>query len=246
MSKTIQYLIYSLLLFLVAWLWLGGSLANAVDFSIRSGVPEKTMILVLLLPIVVTIVSLARQVIGFRVFGIYVPSILAIIFLDIGIKYGLILFIVIIFFGTLMRYLLQRHRLLYLPKMAIILTAISIGMVLFLISSSYFNFIYLAQGAVFSILLMILLAEKFIEAEIEKGPLESLKLTIETLLISIGTVFLVRWSVVQNFLLLHPEIIILAIIFNFSLGRWAGLRLREYIRFNDVIKAQEGEKKGKK
>lgn len=243
MSKTIQYLIYFLLLFLVFWLWLTGALANSVDFALRSGVPEKTMILILALPIVVTLVSFARQLIGFRVFGIYLPSILAIVFLDIGIKYGLILFVVIIFFGTVMRYLLQRYRLLYLPRMAITLTVISIGMVLFLVASGYFDFTYLAQATVFSMLLMILLAEKFIEAEIERGLLETLKLTFETLLISIGAVLLVRWSILQNFLLLHPEAIILVVIFNLSLGRWTGLRLREYIRFRDVTEAETKNKK---
>jgi len=236
MSKIYQYLAYSILIILVIWLWLSGVLANSVDFALRSGVPEKTMILILALPLVVTLVTFARQLIGFRVFGIYLPSILTIVFLDIGIKYGLILFIVIIFLGTLSRYILHKYRMLYLPRMAITLSVISLGMVLFLVSSGYFDFTHLAQATVFSMLLMILLAEKFIEAEIEKGLFETIKLTFETLIISILAAFLVRWTVLQNFLLLHPEIIIITIIFNLSLGRWTGLRLMEYLRFKSLSK----------
>lgn len=239
MNKTAQYLIYSLLLILIFWLWLSGALARGVDFALRSGVPEKTMILVLALPIVVTLVSFARQVIGFRVFGIYLPSILTIIFLDIGIQYGLILFVTIILLGTLMRFVLQKYRLLYLPRMAITLTVIALGMVMFLVLSGYFDFTHIAQATVFSMLLMIILAEKFIEAEIEKGLPETIKLTLETLIISIGATLLVRWPLLQNFLILHPESILAVVIFNLAVGRWTGLRIREYIRFNDVINKQE-------
>jgi hypothetical protein len=239
MSKTVQYLIYFLLLVLIFWLWLSGALARGVDFALRSGVPEKTMILILALPIVVTLVSFSRQVIGFRVFGIYLPSILTIIFLDIGIQYGLILFVTIIFLGTAMRFLLQKYRLLYLPRMAITLTVIALGMVVFLVLSGYFDYTHIAQATVFSMLLMIILAEKFIEAEIEKGLPETIKLTFETLIISILATLLVRWPLLQNFLLLHPEAIIAVIIFNLSVGRWTGLRIREYLRFNDVINKQE-------
>jgi hypothetical protein len=197
------------------------------------------MILILALPIVVTLVSFSRQVIGFRVFGIYLPSILTIIFLDIGIQYGLILFVTIIFLGTAMRFLLQKYRLLYLPRMAITLTVIALGMVVFLVLSGYFDYTHIAQATVFSMLLMIILAEKFIEAEIEKGLPETIKLTFETLIISILATLLVRWPLLQNFLLLHPEAIIAVIIFNLSVGRWTGLRIREYLRFNDVINKQE-------
>ncbi len=239
MNKTVQYLIYFLLLVLIFWLWLSGALARGVDFALRSGVPEKTMILVLALPIVVTLVSFSRQVIGFRVFGIYLPSILTIIFLDIGIQYGLILFITIILLGTFMRFLLQKYRLLYLPRMSITLTVIALGMVIFLVLSGYFDFTNIAQATVFSMLLMIILAEKFIEAEIEKGLPETIKLTFETLIISILATLLVRWPLLQNFLLLHPESIIAVIIFNLSVGRWTGLRIREYLRFGDVINKQE-------
>jgi hypothetical protein len=239
MSKIVQYLIYSLLLILLLWLWLSGSLSQGVEFALRSGVPDKTMILILALPIVVTLVSFSRQVIGFRVFGIYLPSILTIIFLDIGIKYGLILFVTIILLGTLMRFLLQRYRMLYLPRMAITLTVISLGMVIFLVLSGYFDYTYIAQATVFSMLVMIILAEKFIEAEIEKGLPETVKLTLETLLISVIATLLIRWQLLQNFLLIHPESIIAVVIFNLAVGRWTGLRLREYIRFNDVINRQE-------
>jgi len=239
MNKTIQYLIYFLLLVLIFWLWLSGTLARGVDFALRSGVPEKTMILVLALPIVVTLVSFSRQIIGFRVFGIYLPSILTIIFLDVGIQYGLILFVTIILLGTFMRFLLQKYRLLYLPRMSIILTVIALGMVIFLVLSGYFEFTNIAQATVFSILLMIILAEKFIEAEIEKGLPETIKLTFETLIISIFATLLVRWSLLQNFLLLHPESVIAVIIFNLSVGSWTGLRIREYLRFGNVINKQE-------
>ena len=47
-----------------------------IAFFIEQGVPEQTVLLLLMLPLIATLVAFFRQVIGIKAFGIYTPSII--------------------------------------------------------------------------------------------------------------------------------------------------------------------------
>ena len=51
------------------------------QYMINQGVPQETVVLLLMLPIVATIIALARQIIGIKGFGIYTPLIISFAFL---------------------------------------------------------------------------------------------------------------------------------------------------------------------
>lgn len=94
--------------------------------------------------------------------------------------------------------------------------------------------------SIFPILIMIILVEKFIAAQIEKGWHTAIILTIETIIIAIICYFIINWQVLRLFILNNPAIAIFgAVAVNIFLGKWTGLRLVEYIRFKDVIKYVE-------
>ena len=107
------------------------------QYMVNQGVPQETVILILMLPIVATIIAFGRQVIGIRGFGIYTPLIITFAFLATGLKYGLAIFIVILLVGTLMRFLVRYIRLLYLPRMAIVLTAVALAILAIFLEGAY-------------------------------------------------------------------------------------------------------------
>src|SRR4030065_1650384 len=205
------------------------------DFLISSGVPRDTIIYILMLPIIATIVALVRQVIGFKTFGIYIPSILTIILLSTGIVPGLIIFIVVLLSGFLVKWLLAKVRLMYLPRMALMLTMVSLIVLGVLAFSGYLGSIYLSHLSIFAILIMIILVERFLNVQIERGGKEALILSVETLIISIVGYFILVWHTFQNFILTYPWIVLVIILINILLGRWTGLRLTEYIRFREIF-----------
>ena len=82
---------------------------------------------------------------------------------------------------------------------------------------------------------MITLAEKFVATQIEKGSRAATFLAGETLLISLIGYALIRWDAFMILILNHPWLILLTFIVNFTLGKWSGLRITEYIRFRKVI-----------
>lgn len=208
------------------------------------GVPQETIILLLMLPLVATIIAFSRQVIGIKGFGIYTPLIISFAFLATGLKYGLVLFIAIILVGTLMRLLAKQFHLLYLPRMAIVLTGVAVAVLAIFLTGAYFDRHGLIKSSIFVILIMIGLVEKFITAQIERGAKQAIVLTSETLILSIICYWIISWSWLQDLVLNYPLGIILgSIIINIFLGRWTGLRLSEYFRFREVIKSIETSEK---
>lgn len=218
-------------------------LSYAVNYLVNQGVALNTIFLILALPLVATIIAFARQIIGVKAFGIYVPSILALSFLATGIKYGLVIFFVLLFVGTITRLAAKRLKLLYLPRMAIVLTVVSLAIFFLFIIGAYFHKAGFIALSVFPILVIIVMTEKFIEVQIEKGPWLAIRLTVETLILSIISYYLVSWETLRTIILGYPEIILLAFLLNYLFGRFTGLRVLEYFRFRKILKHVEVPKK---
>ncbi len=214
------------------------------QFMISQGVPQETLIYLLMLPIVATVIALARQVIGIKGFGIYTPLIIAFAFLATGLKYGIIFFFTILITGTLARLFIRKFRLLYLPRMAIALTVVVLAILAIFYFGAYNGQTNLISISIFTVLIMVTLVEKFLAAQIERGGKGAMFLTMETLILSIICYWVASWVWLQAFILSHPlATIFLAIIINIFLGKWTGLRLIEYFRFREVIKSIEIPKK---
>lgn len=207
-----------------------------VDFMINQGVPVNTITLILLLPIIATLIAIARQLIGIKAFGIYTPSIITLAFLAVGLQYGLLIFLAVLLTGSLTRFALKKLRLLFLPRMAIVLTAVALAMIALLAVAAEFHIQALIAISIFPILIMITLVERFVTAQIEKGILEATKLSVETLFLSVVGYFVLSWDPLREFILAYPEIILVTIILNIILGKWTGLRLSEYYRFREIRK----------
>lgn len=210
------------------------------QYMVNQGVPQETVILILMLPIVATIIAFGRQVIGLRGFGIYTPLIITFAFLATGLKYGLAIFIVILLVGTLMRFLVRYIRLLYLPRMAIVLTAVALAILAVFLEGAYSGRKGLISASIFAILIMITLVEKFVAVQIERGAREAIILTIETLFLSVVCYWVAASIWLRNLVFVYPLWIVFgAVIINILLGKWTGLRLSEYWRFREVIKRVE-------
>jgi hypothetical protein len=207
-----------------------------IKFFLSSGVPLSTIILILMLPIVATLIAFLRQVIGIKAFGIYTPLLITFAFLATnGLKYGITIFITVILVGMLMRFVLKPFRLLYLPRVAIMLTVVALFMLGLLVLGGSLRRTGLAAVSIFPILIMITIVEKFVAVQIEKGDKTAIILAIETLAISILGFFVASFPPLIKLLVFHPWVILFTFPINIFLGKWTGLRLSEYIRFKKVI-----------
>jgi hypothetical protein len=207
-----------------------------IHFFIQQGLPFETVILLLMLPIIATFIAFLRQVIGIKAFGIYAPLIVTFAFLATnGLKYGITIFVVVLFVGMLMRFVLKPFRLLYLPRVAIMLTTVAIFILGILVIGGEFRRTGLAAVSIFPILIIITIVEKFVAVQIEKGNKVALILAIETLIISVLGFFIASSQILIHLLASHPWIVLLTLPINILLGKWTGLRVSEYFRFRKII-----------
>lgn len=210
-------------------------MSEIIQFIASQGVDVEMAYLILSLPYLATLIAVFRQIIGIKSFGIYTPLALSFAFWATGLKYGLAIFIMILMTGTLVRYFLKNFTLLYIPRMAIVITAISIATLAVITVGGYMQETALASTSILAILILITLIEKFISTQVEKGFRTASLLSIETLIISTVCYYIVIWDKFRNMVLEHPEYILFLFIVNMLLGRWTGLRLSEYFRFKGVI-----------
>jgi len=212
------------------------ALSYVVNALVNWGVPTSSIVLILMLPIVATLLAFSRQVIGMKAFGIFTPAAVTLSFLAIGLKYGVLIFIVILLAATGSRILIRKFRLLYLPRMALVLTAVSFAVLaLFGVSGLLLKQTGALAFSVFPILILASLAEQFVEAQIRLGLRAAAILTFETLLLSVVSTLIIQWDALQSLIVGFPELILITIPINILLGRWTGLRLSEYIRFRKLL-----------
>lgn len=221
---------------------LGPAVFNPVKYAIRgavnAGVPANTIVLLLLLPISAFVIAVTRNVIGIRGFGIFLPAALSVVFVAIGPVVGILLFLLIVSISTFVRLVLRKLKvkLLYLPRMALILWAVVVGVLGVLFSAPLIKSASLSNVSIFAVLILILLAEDFIRVQLGKSVKTAISLTSETLIIALVSYIFLTLKPLQNFVLLKPEITLLGVgILDVILAKYSGLRLMEIWRFRKLI-----------
>ena len=210
-----------------------------VLFFVEQGVPLQTVTLLLMLPIVATLVAFFRQVIGIKAFGIYTPSIITFALLAFdpnGLKYGVAIFISVILVGMVTRLVLRRFRLLYLPRVAITLSVISLAILLILVIGGTYGRTGLASISIFPLLIMITLAEKFVATQIEKGSRVAFILAVRNARHFRRRILSRQMGHSRDAPPQLSLVVLLTFLINFSLGKWTGLRVTEYFRFRKILR----------
>jgi hypothetical protein len=222
--------------------YLGPVWSSPLKYAIRAavdvGVPANTIVLLLLLPLVAAIIAAARNLVGIRGFGIFLPTALSVVFLATGPVVGIGLFLVIVTVSTAARMVLRKTKikLQYLPRMSLLLLFVVIGVLGVLFLAPVLRHPDLTNVSIFPVLILVLLAEDFSRVQIGKSAKTAVNLTTETLILSLVSFAFLTFEPVQKFALLNPEILLIAVlVFNIIVGKYVGLRFVEYWRFRKLI-----------
>jgi hypothetical protein len=143
---------------------------------------------------------------------------------------------------VLSRSLLKNFRLQYLPRVALLLWFVSAGVLLMFFAAGEWGMTNLTTVGIFPILILMLLAETFIDLQSGRSAGEARTLIMQTVGLAIVTSLILGWEVVQRAVILAPEIIFFGLaIIDVFMGRYTGLRLSEYFLFGRVVKDDEEE-----
>ena len=215
-----------------------------VQFAIRRavdvGVPANILVLLLLFPLTASLIAAFRHIFGLRGFGVYTPAVLAVAFVSTGILTGLIVFALIFIATTVARMVMNKFKIQYLPRAALLLWFVSLVSFTILLLTPYISVPDLASVGIFPLLVLVLLSENFLEAQISMNLRRALSLTLETLFLAIVSALVMRTLAVQQFVIRYPELIILGVlIVDIAVGRYTGLRISEIFRFKSLLESEE-------
>ena len=211
-------------------------LSKIISFFVTSGITSNTLYLLLVFPFLVFFVAFARQFIGFSTFGVYLPVMLSLSFFVLGVSFAFMVITFVAFVSIIIRLFLVKVEMLYIPKVALGLSTIAL---------SFFGVIWLALYtdssiviplAIFPMLVISTLSEKFISAQSQEGMWSAVVDMIETILVAFVAYFLTDLTFFRDLLLSLPELIFIPLIAMFFLGKFTGLRITEYFKFRSVLR----------
>lgn len=205
------------------------------SWLLSRGLESNSIYLILIIPFLTFVAVFARQFIELSTFGIYTPVIISASFFILGLWFGLLAFLFAVLTGYLVRMILNKFDLLYLPKVALNLSFISLSFLIVLGIGVYFGVNFSLSLAIFPILVMSTLSEKFMATQSEEGFRGALYGVLGTLVVIIISYFIITWSWFHNLLMSWPELIILPLILVLLMGKFTDLRLSEYLRFRSLF-----------
>jgi len=201
----------------------------------RVAISLELLKIIIMLPIGVLAVVVFRNLIGVETFGTFMPALIAIGFRDTGLGYGLLLFSLIIAFGTLVRTVLSRLQLLHTPRLAIILSLVVLFILALTAIGVEIGLLDLARVALFPMVILTLTVERFSIITEESGLIKALELSVLTMLVASGAYLLMSWRLLQSVVITFPEAILLVIAIYIYVGRYSGFRLMEWFRFKQIL-----------
>ncbi len=211
-------------------------LSKLTTYFIFNGLPASTIYLILAFPFIAFIIAFARQVIGLSTFGVYAPALTSLAFLTLGLFFGLIVLFVVIAISYIIRRIFRGIDILYIPRVALILSIISLSFLGVIWTVLYFGSPVALSVAIFPMLVMSTISEKFTSAQAEFGFKAALLSTLETVAIAVFAYLIVAWQPFEDLLMGVPELVLLALVGDILVGRFSGLRLSEYFRFRSLLR----------
>ncbi|MFA6098997.1 MAG: 7TM domain-containing protein [Patescibacteria group bacterium] len=211
-------------------------LSHAITNFITKGIPTNTIYLLLAYPFIVLIITFFRQVVGIAAFGIYTPSVIALSLIILGLYFGLATILIVVAVSYILRIILNRFKLIYMAKTGLILASIGLSFLALMWILSYYQVSLAISLAIFPMLVMSTVSEKFLSAQSEEGLRGALLGVVKTIFVSLVAYYLVVWTTFNNLLLSWPELILVPLVGLIILGRFTGLRLNEYFRFRSLFK----------
>ena len=209
--------------------------------AVRAQVPLGALTLILILPIIASLVVVARVVIGLETFGMFGPVIVSLAFITTGLWWGTLIFVAIVGLGVALRLALQHLRRQAVARLAILITLVATVMGGLTLVGATLGIGPLLNISIFPMVIMSNVIESFAASQVEFGTRQALRMTATTLGLSIVCYLVVDRAGLQSLVLAFPEILLATVVVDVLLGKWRGLRLLEYVRFLGAVGEQRSD-----
>lgn len=187
--------------------------------------------ILLMVPIGAFLMLILRNLVGIKTFGTFMPVLVALAFRDTKLLAGVILFVTVVGLGLLVRFYLEKLRLLLVPRLTAVLILVVFLMALVSVVS---NKLGIDQGlsiALFPIVIMTMAIERMSIAWEERGGAFAMKEGIGTLIVAILAYLAMSISWLEHLIFVFPELLLVLFAITLLIGRYSGYRVTELFRF---------------
>ena len=212
--------------------------SKAIEFSVF-GLPIRTQAvyaILLTVPIGALVMVILRNIVGLESFGTFLPVLVALAFRETELLAGILLFTLLVALGLSIRFLLERLRLLLVPR----LTAVLIVVVILMLSVSVLSHrLGLETGlsiALFPMVIVAMVIERMSVMWEERGPADAIKAGIGTLVVAALAYLVMGIELLEHLVVTFPELLLVILAIVLVIGRYTGYRLTEIFRFRAIAK----------
>lgn len=212
--------------------------ANLVRYSLLS-LPlqaQETYKILLMVPIGAFIMLLLRNLVGVKTYGTFMPVLIALAFRETALVAGISLFVVVVGFGLLVRFYLERLRLLLVPRLTAILILVVLLMAAVSVLSNRLGLEVGLSVALFPMVIMAMTIERMSVAWDERGAGTAIREGIGTLIVAALAYVVMSWKPLEHLVFVYPEVLLVLFALSLVLGRYSGYRLNELLRFRALAR----------
>jgi len=210
--------------------------ARAVDFSLYS-LPIRTQAVyavLLMIPIGALVMVIMRNVIGIDAFGTFMPVLIALAFRETKLFWGVILFTLLVTLGLTIRFLLDRLRLLLVPRLSAVLIVVVLLMLFISLMSHRFGMETGLSVALFPMVIIAMTIERMSVVWEERGAVDAIRAGFGSLVVAVVAYLSMGMQWLEHLIFTFPELLLVILAIVMLLGRYTGYRLTELRRFKEL------------
>lgn len=212
--------------------------ANLVKYSLLS-LPlqsQEVYKVLLMVPLGAFMMLVLRNLVGVKTFGTFMPVLIALAFRDTGLVAGVVLFVLVVGSGLLVRFYLERLRLLLVPRLTAVLIMVVLLMALVSILANQLNIEVGLSVALFPMVIMAMTIERMSVAWEERGAGSAVKEGVGSLVVATMAYLVMNWDPLEHLIFVFPEFLLILFALALVLGRYSGYRLSELFRFRALAR----------
>ncbi len=192
--------------------------------------------ILLMVPLGAFIMLILRNVVGIKTFGTFMPVLIALAFRETQLVAGIVLFTVVVSMGLLVRFYLERLRLLLVPRLTAVLILVVLLMALVSVVSNRLGIEIGLSVALFPMIIMTMTIERMSIAWEERGPAHAIREGVGSLVIASFAYLVMTWERVEHLVFVFPELLLVLFAITLLIGRYSGYRLTELFRFRALAR----------
>lgn len=206
---------------------------SAVDFSLYS-LPIQTQAVysvLLMIPIGALIMVVMRNFVGIDAFGTFMPVLIALAFRETKLLWGVILFTMLVALGLSIRFLLDRARLLLVPRLSAVLIVVVLLMLFISMASHRMGLETGLSVALFPMVIIAMTIERMSVVWEERGAADAIRAGFGSLVVAVAAYVFMGMPWLEHLIFTFPELLLVILALVILAGRYTGYRLSELRRF---------------